>query len=103
MHHEKFNNEDSSCRGPGLQLVRGSSPILTLFDHPGKSYWISSGSEMTPWGTLSPTRGCTSVVITETVLFLFYLFSLSPARKMRHHRFIGEQPQYHLIAHATTV
>jgi hypothetical protein len=34
--------------------------------------------------------------------FIFHLCSLSPARKMRLHRFKG-QPQNHLTDHATTV
>ena len=65
---------------------------------------MSPGSEMTPWGSLSqaPTCDCTSVPVAYygTVLY-FYLCSLSPAPKMRPHRFKG-QPPNHLTAHATT-
>jgi len=95
-----------SCYRLGVAVTHGRSPFLTagptiFFDHletlepiyTNTVHWVTPGSEMTPWGTLSPTCGCTSVAYYGTVLF--FIFARCPARKMRLHRF--------LTAHATTV
>ena len=57
----------------------------------GTVYWVSPGSEMTPWGRHSLWDH-----------FDFYICSLLPTPKMRPHRFKG-QPQNHLTAHAAPV
>jgi hypothetical protein len=79
---------------PDQPRVSGSGTV--------SAWQVSPGSEMTPWGTLSPVCGSTSV----EGRFIFYLCSLSHhhshARKMRLHRFKG-QPQNHLTVQATTV